>query len=136
MRNANAFIPEGRTDMIARIRPVWLGMALLILSPAAASARPVRMMETFPQAEAVTDGRNATYAVRFDGLVDHRAAILTILQNDRVVRTLHPSLSAAANVLSASTPRLPPGAYKLAWSVLSIPDGDRTEGAIAFTVHP
>jgi len=121
--------------MIAQIRPVWLALAVLILSPAAASARAVRALETFPQAETVTDGRNATYVVRFDGLVDHRQATLTILQNGRAVRTMRPSLNAAANVLSASTPRLPPGAYQLAWSVLSVPDGDRTEGSIAFTVR-
>ena len=55
-----------------------LSLAFVLLSLQAAFAAPMRMVESFPVARAVLDGRNAQYSVRFDGLVDHRASRLYI----------------------------------------------------------
>jgi methionine-rich copper-binding protein CopC len=118
-----------------RTRPISLGLALLIALPCAVSAHPAHMMETSPNAESFVDGRNEQYIVRFDGPVDHRASSLSILHGGHVVRTLHPLLNAAPEVLFASGPRLPAGDYALAWSVKSVPDGEPAQGSVHFTVH-
>jgi methionine-rich copper-binding protein CopC len=115
-------------------RRVALGFVLLPLLPYAASARTLQMMESSPKAEALVDGRNESYIVRFDGPVDHRSSSLTILRDGRLVRTLHPLLDSAPEVLFASSPRLPAGEYELAWSVKSMSDGDATQGSVHFTV--
>jgi methionine-rich copper-binding protein CopC len=117
------------------MRRTGLGMAFLVLSLHGALAAPKRMVESFPAAQAVVDGRNAQYSVRFDGLVDHRASRLLITQGSRVVETLKPLLSAAPEVLFASAPLLPPGDYELHWSARSMADDGVTEGSIPFTVR-
>jgi methionine-rich copper-binding protein CopC len=117
------------------MRRTALRMAFLVLSLHGALAAPKRMVESFPAAQAVVDGRNAQYSVRFDGLVDHRASRLLITQGSRVVETLKPLLSAAPEVLFASAPLLPPGDYELHWSARSMADDGVTEGSIPFTVR-
>jgi methionine-rich copper-binding protein CopC len=92
------------------------------------------MVECFPAAQAIVDGNNAEYVVRFDGLVDHRASRMWITQGDRVARTLAPDLDSEPTVLFASSPRLPPGNYQLHWSAKSVPDTDLTDGSVEFTV--
>ena len=108
---------------------LWLG-----LQPA--WARPMRVVESYPQADAVVDGRNAQYFVRFDGPVDHRGARLVITRDGRTAETLDALLDSAPEVLFASAPRLPAGAYELHWSARSMPDGETTEGWYRFTVRP
>jgi methionine-rich copper-binding protein CopC len=110
-----------------------VGITLLLLAHGAWS-RPMQMTDSFPAAQAIVDGNNAQYVVRFDGPVDHRASHLVITQGDRVVRNLTPLLDAAPNVLFASGPRLPAGDYQLRWSAKSMPDGDSTDGSIPFSV--
>ena len=112
-----------------------LGLLFLPITLHGAIAKPMRMVESYPGAQAVVDGRNAQYSVRFDGLVDHRASRLFITQNGRVVETLNPLLAAAPEVLFASAPVLPPGDYELHWSARSVADGSLTEGSIPFTVR-
>lgn len=119
--------------MGSRIRYALIGLALLV--PQVASARAVQMMESTPKAESIVDGRHERYIVRFDGPVDHRASSLRILHDGRLVRTLHPLLNAAPEVLFASTPRLPAGDYELAWSAKSAPDEETTDGSVHFTVR-
>jgi hypothetical protein len=110
-----------------------IGIALLPLLAPGAWSRPMRMMESFPAAQAIVDGNNLQYVVRFDGLVDHRASRIWITQGDRIVRTLTPLLNSAPTVLFASSSRLPPGNYQLHWSAKSMPDGDLTDGTIEFS---
>src|SRR4051794_2144039 len=50
---------------------------------APASARTMRVMESYPAAHAVLDARNAQYFVRFDGPVDHRISRLFITRDGR-----------------------------------------------------
>jgi hypothetical protein len=83
-------------------------------------------------AQAIVDGNNVQYVVRFDGLVDHDASRMWITTGARVARTLTPNLNAAPEVLFASSPRLPPGNYQLRWSAKSVPDPDLTDGSIEF----
>jgi methionine-rich copper-binding protein CopC len=112
-----------------------LGMTFLLLSLHGALAAPRRMEESFPAAQAVVDGRNAQYSVRFDRLVDHRASRLFITQGGQVIGTLKPSLAAAPEVLFASAPLLAPGDYELHWSARSMAASDVIEGSIPFTVR-
>ena len=112
-----------------------LGLLFLPITLHGAIAKPMRLVESYPGAQAVVDGRNAQYSVRFDGLVDHRASRLFITQNGQVVETLNPLLAAAPEVLFASAPVLPPGDYELHWSARSVADGSVTEGSIPFTVR-
>jgi methionine-rich copper-binding protein CopC len=114
---------------------VGITLSLLLLSLHGAIAEPMRMVESFPGAQALVDGRNAQYSVRFDGLVDHRASRLFITQGGQVIETLKPLLAAAPQVLFASAPALPPGSYELHWSAKSVADGSVTEGSIPFTVR-
>jgi hypothetical protein len=111
-----------------------IGIALLLLSPTGAWSRPVRMTECFPAAQAIVDGNNAEYVVRFDGLVDHQASRMWITQGNSVARTLTPDLDSEPTVLFASSPRLPPGSYQLHWSAKSVPDPDLTDGSVDFAV--
>jgi methionine-rich copper-binding protein CopC len=85
--------------------------------------------------ESIIGGQNEKYIVRFDGPVDHRASSLRILHDGHLIRTLHPSLSAAPEVLFASAPHLSAGDYELAWSARSMPDGEPTDGSSHFTVR-
>jgi hypothetical protein len=111
-----------------------IGRALLLVSPPGAWSRPMRMVESFPAAQAIVDGNNAEYVVRFDGLVDHEASRMWITKGARVARTLTPNLNSAPEVLFASSPRLPPGSYQLHRSAKSVPDPDLTDGSIEFSV--
>jgi methionine-rich copper-binding protein CopC len=109
-------------------------MLLLGLPPA--WARPMHMVESYPAADAIVDGRNARYFVRFDGPVDHQGAHLVITHDGRTVETLDALLDSAPEVLFASAPRLPAGDYELHWSARSMPDGETTEGSYRFTIRP
>ena len=110
--------------------------AILLLGLQPAWARPMHMVESYPAADAIVDGRNAQYFVRFDGPVDHRGAHLVITRDGRTVETLDALLDSAPEVLFASAPRLPAGDYELHWSARSMPDGETTDGSYRFTVRP
>jgi methionine-rich copper-binding protein CopC len=120
--------------MLPRVSLAGVFALLLILRAfAPAEARPLHVRESFPQAEAILDGRNAQYVVRFDGLVDHAASRLEITQDGKVVQSLHPLLDSAPDVLFASAEALAPGRYELHWYAKS-PDGDFSDGVIPFSV--
>ena len=112
-----------------------LPLTFLLLSLQSAFAAPMRMVESYPGAQAVLDGRNAQYSVRFDALVDHRASRLYITRGSQMVEELKPLLAAAPQVLYASAPALPPGDYQLHWAARSMADGSVTEGSIPFSVR-
>jgi methionine-rich copper-binding protein CopC len=118
-----------------RIGGSALVLATLLLGLHGALARPMHMIESYPAADAVVDGLNAQYFVRFDGPVDHRGARLLITRDGHTVETLNALLDSAPEVLFASAPRLPAGAYELHWKARSMPDGELTEGSLRFTVQ-
>ena len=94
-----------------------------------AQARPLNARDSFPAAEAILDGRNAQYFIRFDGWVDswrcadgrHRE------REDR--RAPRPTRDSEPDVLAASAPALPLGRYQLHWHTKSVPDGGVSEGS-------
>jgi methionine-rich copper-binding protein CopC len=109
-------------------------LALLLMSSGKASARPMHVLNSIPNAQAVMHGRHMQYIVRFDGPVDHRQSRLEIVRDGHVIEVLHPLLDSAVDVLFASAPAPEPGSYVLHWAVKSIPDGDDSEGVIPFSV--
>jgi methionine-rich copper-binding protein CopC len=109
-------------------------LVLLLVSTTDAPARQMHVEASTPLAEAIMQGRNEQFAVRFDGPVDHARSRLEILRDGQVVRQLRPLLDSAPDVLFASAPAPQPGHYVLWWSACSLPDGEISEGTIPFTV--
>lgn len=99
-----------------------------------AEARSLSVRDSFPAAEAMLDGRNAQYIIRFDGWVDHGASQMDIIENGKIVEPLVPTHESEPDVLAASAPALPPGRHQLHWHARSVPDGDFSDGFILFTV--
>lgn len=106
----------------------------LLLAYEPANARPLHVRESFPKADAVFDGGNSQYIVRFDGLVDHRGSKIDITEGGKIVESLVPTGDSEPDVLATAAPTLPPGRYQLHWQVKSVPDGDFSDGFISFTV--
>jgi methionine-rich copper-binding protein CopC len=111
-------------------------VAAVLLSPAVAGAHSLHVRESTPAAETIITGRHAEYVIRFDGLVDHRASQMEIMQSGRVVQTLVPLGDSAPDVLFASGEAPRPGKYVLRWRAISADDGVASNGAIPFSVAP
>jgi methionine-rich copper-binding protein CopC len=127
----NRIYPEG---LLKDISLGFLVPALLVTICGLAEARPLHVRESYPAAEMILDGRNAQYIVRFDGWVDHAASRLDIIANGKIVETLVPTGDSEPDVLAASSSVLASGRYHLHWRAKSVPDGDFSDGLIAFTV--
>jgi methionine-rich copper-binding protein CopC len=112
---------------------IWV-LALLVMVCGLAEARPLHIRESYPAAEMIVDGRDAQYVVRFDGWVDHAMSKLDVSSNGKIVATLVPTRDSEPDVLASSSPVLAPGRYQLRWRVMSVPDGDFSDGFIPFTV--
>jgi methionine-rich copper-binding protein CopC len=111
--------------------------AVLLFRPDRANCgRPIEAVETHPAANGLVDRHPAQYFVRFSGPVDHYRSRLVIARDGTVVHVLQPRLDAAPELLFAFAPGLEPGGYELRWVVTSLPDGQVTEGSVAFTVRP
>jgi methionine-rich copper-binding protein CopC len=133
-RNRRIRVVDARLGYLSQVSlGIWLA-ALLVTVCAPAEARPLSVRESYPVAEMTVDGRNAQYIVRFDGWIDHAASQLDISSNGGIVATLVPTGDSAPDVLAASSPLLTPGRYQLHWHAKSAPDGDFSDGWIAFTV--
>ena len=111
-------------------------LTVMFMQCGLAEARPLHVRDSFPAAEAIVDGRNAQYVVRFDGWVDHGASQMDITENGKIVEPLVPTGDSEPDVLAASATALPPGRYQLHWHAKSVPDGDFSDGFIPFTVAP
>lgn len=109
-------------------------LTVMFMECGLAEARPLHVRDSFPAAEAIVDGRNAQYVVRFDGWVDHGASQMDITENGKIVEPLVPTGDSEPDVLAASATALPPGRYQLHWHAKSVPDGDFSDGSIPFTV--
>ena len=108
----------------------------LLLTCGLAAASPPQLRESMPAAEAVLDGRNLQFTIRFDAPIDHAASRLEITRDGNVIRTLHPLLDSAPTVLFAAGEALPPGRYSLHWHVGAPFGGEVAEGDIPFSVQP
>ena len=111
----------------------WV-LIVMLATCALAEARPLNVRDSFPAAEAILDGRNAQYVIRFDGWVDHSASQMDVTENGKIVEPLVPTRDSEPDILAASAPALPPGRYQLHWHAKSVPDGDVSNGFIPFTV--
>jgi len=99
-----------------------------------AQARQLNVRDSFPAAEAILDGRNAQYIIRFDGWVDYGASHMDVTENGKSSSASSPPATASLMFWPASAPALPPGRYQLHWHAKSVPDGDVSNGFIPFTV--
>lgn len=117
-----------------RLGIVGLSSMSLLLMLSNAWAQALHVMESTPAASAVIDGRSTEFFVRFDRPVDHVHSLLSVVLGGKVVETLHPRLESAPEVLFARTSTLPPGDYKLHWSVRTMTGADVIQGDIPFTV--
>lgn len=107
----------------------------LLLSGSAASAQAsLRMINSFPSANAIMDGRSTRFSVMFDGPVDHAASRLVIEQNGVVQQILTPRLNSQPNTLYSDGHPLKPGDYTLRWDAHGQHGGAIGTGAIAFKV--
>jgi methionine-rich copper-binding protein CopC len=113
---------------------VVCALELMLLGDDRARVAPMHVMESRPAAEAVMDGTQTEFFIRFGGPVDHAASVLTVLQDGRVIQVLHPRLNSRPNTLYSGVRRLAPGAYVLHWMTRSMPDRDVSEGEISFSV--
>ena len=118
-------------------RALGLGVLFAVLGWAEiAAAGSLHVRESAPAAQAIIHGRHAEYVIRFDGLVDHAASRIEIVQAGRVIQSLPPLLDSAADVLFASGEVPAPGRYVLHWQARSAVDGIVSDGDIPFTVAP
>lgn len=117
--------------------PAWFAVFFLgaVLGAGPAGAATMRVMESRPSAQAVMDGTETQFFVRFNGPVDHAASRLSVVQDGHVVQTLHPRLNSQPNVLYSGVRRLAPGVYALRWMTRSMQDHGASQGEIAFTVR-
>jgi len=111
----------------------WV-LIVTLATCALAEARPLNVRDSFPAAEAILDGRNAQYVIRFDGWVDHGASQMDVTENGKIVEPLVPTRDSEPDILATSAPALQPGRYQLHWHAKSVPDGDVSNGFIPFTV--
>jgi len=124
--------------MSRRLAVVGLSSAFssfgMLGAAAPAWAEDLRVMESAPAANAVIARRSSEFFVRFDRPVDHVRSTLDIMSDGKLVERLKPRLESAPAVLFARAPTLPPGNYKLHWSVRTMSGVEAIEGDIPFTV--
>ena len=103
----------------------------LLWTPAPASAHAI-VVAANPAVGATVRGASIPIILRFNSRVDPRRSRLTLIGPSG--KAVHLTLmNPAVDSLTAQTPQLIPGAYRLRWQVLSI-DGHVTYGEIPFTV--
>ncbi len=85
-------------------------------------------------AQAIMDGAQTEFFIRFDGPVNRGASMLSVVRNGRVVQALHPRLNSQPNTLYSGVRHLDPGAYALHWSARPMEDRELSEGDIPFRV--
>jgi len=100
-----------------------------------AAADVVRLRESTPAAEAIVQGRNVQYIVRFSGPVNHEASLLEVVQGNKTLHQLRPRLDSEPDTLYAEAESPQPGRYVLRWQVRSA-TGQFSRGDIPFTVAP
>jgi methionine-rich copper-binding protein CopC len=111
-----------------------LFVTTMVMACALAEARPLHVRSSIPAGETIVDSRNTQYVLQFDGQIDHRTSSMEVISNGKVVEALVSLRGSEPTTLVASAPTLPPGRYQLHWRATSVPDGDVSEGFIAFTV--
>ncbi len=111
-------------------------LAALAVTGGSAFAGAPQVVQSTPAAEAILDGRNLEFVVRFDGPVDHLAARLEVMQDGKSVLSLRPLMDSAPDVLFASAPALAAGRYTLRWHVGAAFGGEAADGEVPFSIRP
>lgn len=114
-------------------RAVLVGLLAMML-PAAAWAQDVKVMDSAPKAQAVIGEPSSSFFVRFDRPIDHIHSSLSIWRGSQLVEDLQPRFQTEPNVLFARAPTLPPGDYRLRWTVRTLEGVQVTQGDIPFTI--
>jgi len=121
--------------MMMRRQAIATLVASGICVPAAlAQSQAVHVLDSMPKAQAVIGSRSSEFFVRFDRPVDHVKSRLVIMQDGKVIETLHPRLESAPEVLFARAPTLPAGDYLLHWTVVTLQGAEAMAGDIRFKV--
>src|SRR5947207_7473521 len=92
-----------------RLARAALACVGVLAAPAAARAADLKMIDTWPAANAVIDSHSDGFVVRFNQPVDHVNSSIFVRRGGQTVETLKPRLDSAPEVLFARAPTLPPG---------------------------
>jgi len=95
-------------------------------------ARPMSVVQSYPMVNQIMDGTATSFAIRFDGPINHVTSRLTLLTPSGT-RPLHPRLDSEPNTLFSAVGALPPGSYELQWEARSM-SGEVSRGTIPFKV--
>lgn len=128
-----ASVPVSTRRACFRWAMVVIAVAIASAWSAAGWARPMAVMESYPKINQIMDGEATSFALRFDGPVDHGAARLTLM-TPAGPRPLKARLGSQPSTLYAAVGKLAPGAYVLAWRAKAR-DGQVSTGEIPFTVR-
>jgi methionine-rich copper-binding protein CopC len=109
-----------------------LAFSALVLWCSGSWARPMTVVESFPMVNQIMDGSATSFAIRFDGPVDHASSRLMLVTPHGVV-PLRARLDSEPNTLYSAVGKLPPGGYELRWEAKAW-DGVVSKGTIPFTV--
>jgi methionine-rich copper-binding protein CopC len=111
-----------------------LAVAAVGLWASECGARAMSVMDSFPMVNQIMDGSATSFAIRFDGPINHSASRLTLV-TPRGTQQLRARLDSEPNTLYSSVGTLPAGDYQLRWEARSM-DGEVSRGAIPFKVSP
>jgi methionine-rich copper-binding protein CopC len=102
--------------------------------PGTAHAQPMSALDSFPVVNQVMDRSATSFAIRFDGPIDHARSRLTLV-TPLGVRALRARLNSRPNTLFSAVGALAPGNYQLQWEVMAM-NGTISRGSIPFSVSP
>ncbi|MBI4636690.1 MAG: copper resistance protein CopC [Candidatus Rokubacteria bacterium] len=110
-------------------------LGALALAAGRASAHSL-LLESQPPAGAVVPAAPAEIALRFNNRIEKSLSRVRLVDPRGKTLTLAPAgATAAPDRLTAVTPPLDPGAYRVEWQVLST-DGHVVSGSFSFRVAP
>jgi methionine-rich copper-binding protein CopC len=95
-------------------------------------ARPMTVVDSFPMINQIMTGSATSFAIRFDGPIDHAGSRLTLV-TPKGTRSLRARLDSQPNTLFSAVGALPVGSYELRWEARAM-DGEVTKGTIPFKV--
>jgi methionine-rich copper-binding protein CopC len=110
-----------------------MAFGLLFMSPRVWTQQ-MHVVQHEPTVRAVIQGPGTDFFVHFDQPVDHIHSCLIIGHDGKVVELLNPRLEAQPDVLFARMPTLPPGDYKLYWTIPTKDGATVAQGGIPFSV--
>ena len=120
--------------VLHRYATVALASLAMLAAVTLARADDLKVIETWPAANAAVEGLSDGFLVRFNQPVDHISSRLFVKRGGEIVETLNPRLQSSPNVLFARAPALPSGSYTLHWVVKTVQDVRVEEGDVSFSI--